>query len=80
LCLVIRRNAAEISKLFDSIGTAQMEQEIQKRVLQIAEGQRSRLEEQTGIQPAYDEGELKSYLAEVLEEIAESKKVSKNEY
>ena len=64
----------EISKFFDSIGSAQMEQEIQKRVLKIAKGQQSILEEKTGVQPAYDEGKMKRYLAEVLEEIAESKK------
>jgi hypothetical protein len=35
-----------------------MEQEIQKRDQQIAKEQQSRLEEQTGIQHAYDEGRV----------------------
>src|SRR6266516_2229863 len=46
----IRDMAIKESKLLDSIGTAHMEQEIQKKVLKIAKEQEKTLEEQTGVE------------------------------
>jgi hypothetical protein len=41
--------AIQESKLLDSIGTAQMEQQIQKKVLKIAKEHERTLQEQTGV-------------------------------
>ena len=46
----IRDIAAKESKLLDSIGTAHMEQEVQKKVLKIAKEQEKTLEKQTGVE------------------------------
>jgi hypothetical protein len=53
----IRHFAIKESKLLDNIGTAQMEQEIQRRVLKIAKEQEDILKEQTGVEQsaAFDE-------------------------
>jgi hypothetical protein len=50
-----------------------MEREMEKRVATIVSRQRKALEEQTGIQPAVDEVELKQYLHDVLEEISKKR-------
>jgi hypothetical protein len=67
----IRQQFAVIkeSGLLDNIGTAQMEQEIRRRVLKIAKEQQEVLEEQTEIQQQpFSEEDIKQYLDEVLEE------------
>lgn len=66
---LIRRFAIQESKLLDSIGAAQMEQEMQQRVLKIAKEQEEVLTEQTGIEPSLNEEDMKQYLIEVLQEI-----------
>lgn len=57
------------TKLLDSIGTAQMEQEIERTVLKIGKEQQETLAEQTGVEPSVTEEDMKDYLAEVLEEV-----------
>ena len=68
----IRQFAIKESKLLDNIGTAQMEQEIQRRVLKIAKEQEDILKEQTGVEQsaAFDEQDMKLYLEEVMKEVA----------
>jgi hypothetical protein len=56
-------------RYLDSIGAAQMEQEMQQRVLKIAKEQEEVLTEQTGIEPSLNEEDMKQYLVEVLQEI-----------
>ena len=71
----IRQQFAVIkeSGLLDNIGTAQMEQEIRRRVLKIAKEQQEVLEEQTEIQQQpFSEEDIKQYLDEVLEEAKKS--------
>src|SRR5919202_4871287 len=46
----IRNSAAKESELLDSIGTAQMEQELQKRVLKIVKKNSDSMVEETGVQ------------------------------
>jgi len=58
----IRKYVMEDSKLLDSIGTAQMEQEIEKTVLKITKEQQETLTEQTGVEPSLTEDEVKQYL------------------
>jgi hypothetical protein len=70
----IRHLAIRESKLLDNIGTAQLEQEIVKRVVTIAKKHSSSIIEKTGVQPSLSEDDMKLYMAEVLREIKTSKK------
>ncbi len=76
----VRAMALKESKLLDSIGTAQMEQEIQKKVLKLAKEQEKTLEEQTGVeihewqQEQVEIENIQDYMAEVFAEIEKSRK------
>ena len=65
----IRKLAEKESKLLDSIGLAQMEQEIQKRVIALSKETERTMIEQTGVGPSLSEQEAKEYLHEVLTEL-----------
>jgi MFS family permease len=65
----IRKYVMEESNLLDSIGTAQMGQDIEKTVLKIAKEQQEVLTEQTGVEPSLTEDEVKEYLDTVLLEV-----------
>jgi hypothetical protein len=69
----IRKSAIQEAKFLESIGTAQMEQELQKRVLTIAKKNSDSMIEETGVQPSLSEHDMKQYLEEVLIEIKASK-------
>jgi len=71
----IRQSAIEEAKLLVSIGSAQMEQEIQRRVLSVAKQQEEDLTEETGIHPSLTENDMRNYLSAVLEEIRVLKNV-----
>jgi hypothetical protein len=60
-------------KFLESIGTAQMEQELQKRVLTIAKENSDVMTEETGVQPSLTEDEMKEYLDMVANEIKHTK-------
>jgi hypothetical protein len=64
----IRQYVMQESNLLDNIGTAQMEQEIQTRVLKVAKEQQDVLTEQTGVEPSLSQDDIKEYLNEVLDE------------
>ncbi len=70
----IRSLTTEESRLLDSIASAHMEQEIQKRVLTLTKQNQDRLTEETGIQSSLTEDDMKSYLQEVIKEIQKSKR------
>ncbi len=63
------RKSVKDMKFLESIGTAQMEQELQKRVLTIAKENSDNLTEETGVQPSLTEDEMKEYLNMVVNEI-----------
>lgn len=69
----IRRLAIRESKLLDSIGSAQMEEEVRRRVLHVVRINKADMLE-PGIPSALDEEHMHSYLNDVLEEIKRSKK------
>jgi hypothetical protein len=71
---LIRRSAVQEVKFLESIGTAQMEQELQKRVLTIAKENSDNMVKETGVQPSLSENDMKQYLEEVLVEIKVIKK------
>lgn len=65
----IRKLALKESKLLDSIGSAQMEQEIQRRVITLTKETEESMSEQTGVGSSLSEKEMKQYLREVLTEL-----------
>ena len=73
----IRKTAAEESKLLGSIGFAQMEQQIRKKVTHVIKVQSDNIIENSGVQTSLTEYEIKEYLDEVLQEIKVSKERGK---
>jgi hypothetical protein len=65
----IRSLTAKDPKLLESIGTAHMVQEIQKRVIILTKQNQDRMAEESGIQSSLTEEDMKSYLQEVIKEI-----------
>jgi hypothetical protein len=70
----IRNYAIKESRLLDSIGTAQMEQEIEKRVLALTKQNQDKLAEESGIQSSLTEEDMKEYLGQVLEEVKKDRR------
>jgi hypothetical protein len=60
----IKKTVIKETKLLDSIGTAHMQQEIEKKVSKLTET----LTEQTGIEPSLSTEEAKQHMRDVLEE------------
>jgi hypothetical protein len=69
----IRHLAIRESKLLDSIGLAQIEEDLRKRVLHVARTSKSNVAEE-GVQSTLNEEDLHRYLDDVLKEIKTSKK------
>jgi hypothetical protein len=74
------RNAAikESTKFLDSIGTAEMVRDIERKVVSVTEATRDNMERETGISSSVDDEDIKKYLQEVLHEI-KNKRVKKSE-
>jgi glycopeptide antibiotics resistance protein len=73
----IKRIASANSNLLSSIGTAQMEKEIQNTVNSmkgIVQEQEIELEKQSGIEANMEEDEMKNYLEQVMQEVGKAKK------
>ncbi|HET7148159.1 MAG TPA: hypothetical protein VFI73_06615, partial [Candidatus Nitrosopolaris sp.] len=70
---LIRTASIKESKLLDSIGTAQMEQEIQRRVIAVTKKNQQRMAEETGIESSLTEYDMKEYLQQVIEEVKKIK-------
>jgi hypothetical protein len=69
----IRSFAVKESKLLDSIGIAPMEEEIQKRVLELTKQNQDSMVEEFGIQSSLTEEDMKQYLQEVINEVQKYK-------
>jgi hypothetical protein len=65
----IRKFAIKKSSLLDSIGSAQMEQEIENRVLDMTKQQEEDMIKQTGLSSSLSEEEVRRYLDLVIKEI-----------
>lgn len=66
----IRKEALKESQQFlDAIGTAEMEQEIEQKVLRFSKKTKDLMENETGISTSIDEDDIKRYLEEVLIEL-----------
>jgi hypothetical protein len=66
----IRKEALKESQRFlEVIGTAEMEQEIQRKVLRFSKRTQASMEDETGISTSLDDDDVKRYLEEVLIEV-----------
>jgi hypothetical protein len=72
----IRKSAREECVLLDSIGKAQVEQEIEKKVIMMAKSQQNSMADETGVRPSLKEEEMKSYVEKVMEEIKAAENTS----
>jgi hypothetical protein len=70
----IRNLAIKESKFLDSIGSAQMEQEILRRVVTLAKQNKSRMLEESGIGSSLTDEDAKIYLEQILAEVHQAKK------
>jgi hypothetical protein len=69
---LVRKTAIEESKLLDSIGTAQMEGEIQRKVIVFAKRNQDKMIEETGIASSLTEEEVKEYLEQVINDVVKN--------
>lgn len=65
----IRALAIRETKFLHSIGTAQMEYEIQKKVFKMVEEQHTVLTQDTGVEPSLNEEEIRRYVNETIKEV-----------
>lgn len=65
----IKKSVMEQSKLLHSIGTAEMENEVQKQILIAASKTSESMSDKTGIEPSMDEDDIKDYIQLVIKEI-----------
>ena len=65
----IKKSVMEQSKLLHNIGTAEMENEIQKQLLPAARKVSESMSDKTGIETSMDENDIKSYMEVVLKEL-----------
>ena len=65
----IRKSVMEQSKLLDSIGTAQMERELQACVLTIAKKTSNKMKENSGIEASLTEDDVRDYMTVVMNEL-----------
>jgi hypothetical protein len=65
----IKKSVMEQSKLLHNIGTAEMENEIQKQLLPAARKVSESMCDKTGIETSMDENDIKSYMQVVLKEL-----------
>jgi hypothetical protein len=75
----IRGFAIEETKLLDSIGTAQMEREIEKKVIGLTKINQNRMAKETGIQSSLSEDDIKGYLKQVIQEVQKQKTYPTND-
>ena len=69
LRLTIRKSITEQAKFLDSMGSAQMEQELHSTVMKIMKKQSDVLTEKTGVESSMTENDIKEYMTMVMDEI-----------
>jgi hypothetical protein len=69
LRLAIRKSVTEQARFLDSMGSAQMEQELQSTVVKIMKKHSDVLSEKTGVKSSMTESDIKEYMAMVMDEI-----------
>ena len=69
----IRQSVKEQSKFLDSMGTAQMEAELQTRVLRTAKKASDSMAEETGLESSMTEDDMKDYMEIVMNELKDKR-------
>jgi hypothetical protein len=69
----IRESVKEQSKFLDSMGTAQMESELQSRVLKTAKKASDTMAEESGLESSMTEDEMKDYMEIVMNELKDKR-------
>ena len=69
----IRQSVMDQSKFLDSMGTAQMESELQTRVLKTAKIASNSMEEETGVESSMSEDDMKDYMDIVMNELKDKR-------
>ena len=69
----IRQSVKEQSKFLESMGTAQMEAELQTRVLRTAKKASDSMEEETGLESSMTEDDMKDYMEIVMNELKDKR-------
>ena len=70
----IKKMIVKESKLLDSIGSAQMEQQIQRRVIAMTKQNEDVLANETGVEPSLSEVEVKQYWKKYLRKLGKEKR------
>ena len=65
----IRKSVLEQSRLLDSIGTAEMEREIQKQVITVLKKTSAAITERSGVEATMNEDDMKGYVDLVIKEL-----------
>jgi hypothetical protein len=66
---LIRKSVQEEFRLLDGIGTAQMQKEIENKVVHFAKRETADLVEDSGIVPSLSDNDVQGYLKQVLDEV-----------
>jgi hypothetical protein len=69
----IRESVKEESKFLDSMGTAQMESELQTRVLKTVKKASDTMAEETGLESSMTEDDMKDYMEIVMNELKDKR-------
>ena len=69
----IRQSVKEQSKFLESMGTAQMEAELQTRVLSTAKKASDSMAEETGLESSMTEDDMKDYMEIVMNELKDKR-------
>jgi hypothetical protein len=69
----IRSFAVKESSLLDGIGIAEIEQQVQRKVIAFTKQNQDRMAEETGIQSSLSEDDIKQYLEQVIKEVKKPK-------
>lgn len=69
LRISIKKSASDQVRLLDSIGKAEMEKDLQSRVLKVVKERSDDMAQETGIEPSMTEQDVKTYLDNVIKEI-----------
>jgi hypothetical protein len=72
----IKKSANEQARLLNSIGNAEMEKELQGRVLKVIKERSESMVEETGIESSMTEEDVRLYLDRVIKEIRTDQPVS----
>lgn len=73
----IRNSVERQFNLLDNIGMAEVQKEMERRVITLTKDLSAEIEHQTGVQPSLEGNELKDYVAQVIEETRSSREVKK---